>query len=156
MRTLRTIPTAFGALLLAVSILVLTPTTAKASEPITVDAFDAITTATLSVTSSGFEAIDIATPLGLNASTMQRAVRDKSMIVEVFVQDDGTENVTKAHVKFFATLPTSGDLDASTTAKTGYVIQEGQRVRFRVTGRYLAIAGLANTSKISVVRVRSD
>ncbi len=162
MKSLRHTTTLFAVLFLALLALVFVaaPGSVRASndQVIVVDEFDAITTATLTVTSSGFESVDIATGLGLNSTRMARAVRDETITVEVFAQDDGSEDTSKCHVKFFdgASAPESDELDGSTVAKTGYVVEEGQRVRFTVVGRYPAISGLANTSKVSVVRIRSD
>lgn len=63
--------------------------------------------------------------------------------------DDGTTATTLAFVKWFATNPSSADLDASTRELTGIALQEGDVLTLTTTSAgYVGVDGATGTSQV--------
>lgn len=69
--------------------------------------------------------------------------------------DDGSSTVTRSFVKFFATNPSSANLDASTRELTGILLQEGDTITITTTRPgWVAVDGLTGTTNLTAHWVR--
>jgi hypothetical protein len=133
--------------LFASLLLLLVATAGFAAPPNIVEMVDAVTAGALSMNDNTSASIDLSTVLDITPSAAN------PVVLKITVIDDLTSN-TLDRLNVVESAVAGVTEDASTQAKTGLMVNEGQEFHVRVKKRYLHLYALDGPLNCSIVRVQ--